>query len=326
MQTHLDTLNLVDVLTDDPSYEAVAKTEFLKRDKRAKERIGAHVHNDCLGYIRDQNTAKAMWKHQEAVFPKRSAVIQILLRKQLGKLRMNEGDSVAAHLLCFESLVRELKISGAKMEEAVVLTQLFLTLPEKFDPFVTALQNLDEDKLTFNTAQERLLLEEIKFSGRQDEEPSEKTAFVGKKFTKKFKGFKGKCFKYQKFGHRAKDCRGGEAHVAANGVCFMADRNPVDSRSGKRQQVTFKLDSGASDHMAKEDWYFSKLQDLPTVVQINIAKDDQSIAAERSGNIKGWTNQGINVNIKNVLLVPKLRDNLLSVRKLTYEGIQMKFC
>ena len=35
VQTHLDSLNLVDVLTDDPPYEGVAKTEYLKRDKRA---------------------------------------------------------------------------------------------------------------------------------------------------------------------------------------------------------------------------------------------------------------------------------------------------
>ena len=66
------------------------------------------------------------------------------------------------------------------------------------------------------------------------------------------------------------ECRNGDAHVAANSVCFMADRNSVDS-SVTRKKVTFKFDSGASDHMAKEDWYFSKLQDLPTVIQINIA-------------------------------------------------------
>ena len=92
--------------------------------------------------------------------------------------------------------------------------------------------------------------------GRQDDKPAEKTAFVGKKFTKKFKVFKGKCFKCQKFGHWGKKCRNGEAHVAANSVCFMADRNSVDSRSVTRQKVTLKLDSGASDHMAKEDGYF----------------------------------------------------------------------
>ena len=56
-----------------------------------------------------------------------------------------------------------------------------------------------------------------------------------------------------------------------------------------------------------------------------LQKNDQSISAERSGNIEGWTNQGTNVNIKNVRLVPKLRDNLLCVNKLTNEGIQVKF-
>ena len=54
---------------------------------------------------------------------------------------MIEGDSVAAHLPSFESLVRKLSISGAKLEAADV----FLTLPKKFDLLVTALQNIGKD-------------------------------------------------------------------------------------------------------------------------------------------------------------------------------------
>ena len=63
------------------------------------------------------------------------------MQKHLGKLRMIEGDSVSAHLHSFESLIQKLKSSGAKLEEADV----FLKLPKKFDPLVTAFQNLDKD-------------------------------------------------------------------------------------------------------------------------------------------------------------------------------------
>ena len=93
------------------------KDGFLEKRQEGQE---ANVHNNCLGYIPYQKTAKSMWKNLEAVFAKKSVVNQILLRKQLGKLRMIEGDSVAAHLPSFESLVRKLRISVAKLEEADV--------------------------------------------------------------------------------------------------------------------------------------------------------------------------------------------------------------
>ena len=54
---------------------------------------------------------------------------------------MIEGDFVSAHLPSFESLVRKLRISVAKLEEADV----FLIQPKIFDPLVTALQNLGKD-------------------------------------------------------------------------------------------------------------------------------------------------------------------------------------
>lgn len=102
---------------------------------------------------------------------------------------MNDGDSVVTHVLAFD-----------------VLSQLFLSLPEKYDPLVTALQNMDYGKLNLNVAKERLILEEAKLSDRNEEVQDDKTVFSGKKFQRKNKFF-GKCFKCNKFGHLAKNCR-----------------------------------------------------------------------------------------------------------------------
>ena len=68
--------------------------------------------------------------------------------------------------LKFENLVRKLKLTGANLDENDVLTQLFLALPEIYDPLVTALQNLDDGKLSVSVAKQRLIAEETKMKDR----------------------------------------------------------------------------------------------------------------------------------------------------------------
>jgi len=329
--TALDSLDLVNVLTGDPPQDEAEKAQFLKKDKKAKERLVAFIHNDCLGYIRDKQTAKAMWESLQAVFAKKSVVNQILVRKQLTKLRMKEGESIVAHLMAFDDLIRQLKMSGAKLEESDMIAQLFVSLPEKFDPLVTALQNLENEKLTINTVKERLILEETKLNDRQNEETDDKTAFSGKKMWKsKYlrNKFQGKCFKCGKIGHKIKNCRQSEARSAQShnkgGVCFMAGNGFEDSRDSK-QFLSFKLDSGSSDHLVNKEWCFSEIKDLHSPVKINIAKEDQCLVAKKSGRIQGNSNKGVDLIMKDVLFVPELRDNLLSVRKITKAGMHVLF-
>lgn len=328
MKIHLESHNLEEVLTGNPPTTAAERLEFLKKDRKAKERLVSFVHSDCLSYVRDKDTAKAMWESLQSAFAKKSVVNQLLLRKQLTKLQMKNGDAMTSHLSAFESLVRQLKLAGVNMEEGDLLAQLFLTLPEKFDPLVTALQNLDDGKLTFAIAKGRLLAEETKLNDRNQEEAhesKEKIAFASKKnFKKKFKG---KCFKCNKFGHQAKDCRSGEARSVSKldnskGFCFMADRSIVKT---DQKKIIFKLDSGASDHLANESWYFSELEDLKFPIEINVAKDKQSLLAKRCGKIQGLSNAGVELAMKDVLYIPELRDNLLSVRKLTSAGAEVQF-
>ena len=86
--------------------------------------------------------------------------------------------------------------------------------------------------------------EEAKISDRHDEDLEEKTAFAGKKYNK-FKKFNGKCFKCNKFGHQARDCKNSDARVAGRkNVCFMVRRNKKESCNDQSRKVTFKLDSG----------------------------------------------------------------------------------
>ena len=277
------------------------------------------------------------------MFAKKSVTSQLLLRKQLATLRMKENDTVAAHVNTFENLVRQLKVAGAKMEESDVLAQFFLTLPEKFDALVTALQSVDEDKLTLNKVKERMYLEETKFQERQKESESTiKAAFVSKSVEKKWDKpkFRGRCFKCNELGHKAHQClksdsgsdtkqkeksKQGEArnvNIGSNAVSFMVYRN---SNIYDCSKVRFYLDSGASDHLVKDKWCFESLKKLSEPFVINVAKDNQCISAMFGGEINGTSDRGVNVLMKDVYYIPDLRENLLSVRRLTKSGLEVRF-
>ena len=324
----LESIDVGVVLTGDPPTDAVKREEFLKKDKRAMERLVSFVHNDCLSYVRDKETAKEMWNSLKEAFASKSVVSQVLIRKQLATLRMQESDSVVAHLATFENLVQQLKLSGTVMEESDMLAQLFLSLPEKFDPLVTALQNIEDGKLKFNMVKVRLIAEETKFSDRRIGDVKVNTAFSGKKKFKKSVKFQGKCFRCQSFGHKAKDCRNGNANSAKSNpgnnakVCFMAN-GEAHERCGRK--LTFKLDSGASDHIVNTKDCFDQIRKLPFPEIIHVAKNSESIIAHENGEISGISNTDVPIMLMNVLYIPELRDNLLSVRKLTKAGLDVQF-
>lgn len=89
--------------------------------------------------------------------------------------------------------------------------------------------------------------------------------------------------------------------------------------------IQFILEPGASDHLANESWYISNLNKLDNPVEINIAKDNVSELAKSCGDINCTTECGYEIQMKNVLFAPDLRENLMSVRKLTKAGAEVKF-
>lgn len=330
----LDSVGVLHTLTQDAPEAAAEKKKFEESDRKAKNHIVSFLANECLTTVCDKKTAKEMWKALENSFAKRSISTQNLVRKQLNRLKLRDGDSMRAHLLVFEDLIRQLKTAGAKIEEADLVILLFQTLPDTYDPLVTALENIPEEELSLEVVKQRLLAEELKRTERHEDSGEVKlAAFSGDKHRKpisKPMKFQGKCHKCGKRGHMKKDCRqkGGEANSAdqrdqRTAVNFVASRKNEKFRSGK---VVFKLDSGASDHLVNEAEIFSETRKLKEPIEIQVAKDGEALVAKFTGTIAGSSNKNTPLTMKDVLYIPELRDNLMSVKKLVKAGVVVIFC
>lgn len=192
VKLHLEAVEVSEALEQDVPAADPERKKFLQMDRKAKSTLVSFISDECLEIVREKQTAKAMWKALEDTFAKKSVASQTVLRKQLARLRMREGSSMRSHFQMFDELVRQLKTAGAKLEETDLVAQLFLTLPDSFDPLVTALENMNEDELTLEKVKQRLLAEEMKRSDRREDPVDDKgAAFVGGR-TKKPKKFTGK--------------------------------------------------------------------------------------------------------------------------------------
>lgn len=111
--------------------------------------------------------------------------------------------------------------------------------------------------------------------------------------------------------------------TANSNFAFMVGEFGGIETSGR--EVSFILDSGATDHIVNNADLFDVYVDLDKPIEIATAKVGTSVKAMKSGRIKIKTNLGIEGFIENVLYVPDLQYNLLSVRRIQASGMTIIF-
>lgn len=157
-------------------------------------------------------------------------------------------------------------------------------------------------------------------------------AFIGKSHTKPNK-FTGRCYKCGKRGHRKSECKNRqptEANLSSSksesnnkSVCFVSNvAKDVENK------CVWILDSGSSEHLINDESYFCSFKSLNMPLKINVAKENQSMEATKVGSINAVAlvqTKSIPIEVTNVLFVPDLRCNLLSVKALTRAGVEVNF-
>lgn len=353
-----NSLELDDVIVSTPPDATAAekdKADWKKKDAKAQRIIICTIDKTPTMHIINCNTAKEMIDKLKLIYERDTENQKYNLLQEFFNLKYDKNDNVSVHISKIENLSFRLNSIDQKIDDDMIMSKILSTLPDEYRYFLAAWESSPKLEKTVTNLTARLLAEESRTR------PNLKTDTVAFKITEKkcykcnsalhlarnctktqhfannFKSETRRCFKCnssshlskqckiqqnptkfckicKKNNHEEKDCYFRHDKVrTSNAVSFLSYKN-VD----KNEIHEWVVDSGSTSHMSNDDLIMKNLNDVKT--EITVAKKDETMHADKIGEIETKT-----CNLKNVLFVPKLNKNLLSVSSITENGGEVKF-
>lgn len=173
-----------------------------KKEDKCHSMLIQRIGDNYLEHIKDAKNPKAVWSKLSEVYERKGVSNRMFLRRKLLTFKMENDDTIEHHLLEFDKLIRDLRATGAKIEEEDVVCQLLLSLPKSFESVSTALETLSPDKLSLEFVKGRLRDADIKINGENrlssNHVPSSAFATVSRKNIT--------CFNCGQKGHYKNEC------------------------------------------------------------------------------------------------------------------------
>ncbi|KAJ4710130.1 Retrovirus-related Pol polyprotein from transposon TNT 1-94 [Melia azedarach] len=358
--------------------------ELLKKDKALSVLHSALADHVFTG-IMALETAKEVWdqlKEQNEGSDRVKAVRLLTLKREFENLKMKEAETIKVYSSKVMELVNQMRLLGEVIEQHKIVEKMIISLPEKFEAKVSAIEEShDLKKLTVVELISKLQVQEQRTSVRSESQTE--GAFQAKHSSRSFnskddkrvfgdKSHRGKvveaeqrelgkgrfppcshckktnhhetsCWKKaqcrvcKKIGHIAKYYklkRQQNQHFSPQQTDqkqqanVMEEKQPEDHifmavlSSEAPDKHSWLLDSGCTNHMTSNSEYFSTL-DTTIRVPVRLRNEDV-IESAGKGTISIPTSKGIKF-INDVLLVPNLDQNLLSVGQMMHKGYYLFF-
>lgn len=328
--------------------------KFATRRDRALATIVLSIHPSLLYLIGDPKDPVAVWNLLGGQFQKATWANKLALRRRLHSLRLKDGESVHEHVKAITEIFNELAVIGDNVDEEDRVVYLLASLPDCYDMLVTALEaNIDVPDM--KTVTERLLHEERK---KKDRDAVPETSKEEVLVTRPQKKRGPRCHFCKRFGHIQRNCREKERKSSSEGstvnpsavgkkhrvYCAEANGQPVDSDTDEIGFVVrhalstgvevpstlagnWIVDSGSTSHICNDRNSFVDLQSLAKPIDVSLG-DGHVLKAIARGTVYLTLKTGHltrRCKLHDVLFVPDISYNLLSVSKAVEKGISFAF-
>jgi len=284
---------VLDVLSVTRPVKAEEQVAFDKRDAKATDLIIQCTADTHVEFVPGES-AKEIWNKLKTTFERKGTSSRLYLLKKLITMKFDDNESMETHLSQFDDLLRQVRLSGGKLDDDLIACMLLLTLPGSFNMVITAIETLSSDKITLEFVKSRLLDEEIKRNSRSACSTGKDNSSVKAAFGTSTNRFPFKCNFCHKPGHKKQDCwkwkrqqentdKSANMTEENDFVAFMV--SPQDHVVDNHLNMSWFLDSGASDHLFNDESYFSVSSELNSPITISVAKSGESLQAFKVGEI-----------------------------------------
>ncbi|KMQ84486.1 copia protein [Lasius niger] len=296
MEIYMADNKLMPYILGEVARPTVNPEAWLEKDRAAQAFLMRGLELEQLKYITDCKTSAQMWARLQTVHAEKSDQSMQVLLDRFINCKMGEEESIADYIARMTGLAQRLKDMDLEQKDPVVIAKILGSLPARYDNIRTAWYTVPRTDQTIERLTDHLINEEtlLNLRSRSENHASEALATNAKK------NFNGKpATAYDKNCH------------------------------SKEAEDTWYADSGATEHMSFcRHWFKNFKQYSENTYTVRVG-DGTHINARERGNIDVKMNYADGTTavytMTNVLYVPKLRKNLLSIIKTTDRGIKVTF-
>lgn len=312
-----------------PEGDTTATDAKVRADQKALAKICLMVQPCAYPHVRNAGTAKEAWQNLLKAYEDKGLSRRLGLIRQLVRIKLEEFKTMEQYVNEAMSLAQKLSDMQHPVDDEFLGVILLSGLTPEYDPMVMAIEN-SVQAITSDFVKTKLLQDD-KYN-----KESYEVALLSKKRTFK-KGNKQeiKCYQCGTYGHYKNQCpRASNVHENKKfdkGKC-QKDKKEI-AKTDRALQVTsdgenrngsqkWYIDSGATTHMTFER---ENLMDFQCHMESKIlVANNQRISGAGVGKTQVCTRLGLKT-ISDIVYVPELRANLLSVSKMVGKGHSVVF-
>ena len=317
--------------------------EWTRKDDKAKSIIVLGVTPPMLHHLVGQATAKQMWDKLATQCRKKDLATRLGLYQQLFNSRLVDADSVDKHLSTMSNIRSQMADIGKPIDDEMAAVALLMSVPQdqpRWEMWLHSVTAAGND-LTWDGVAASMRAEANLQQQRDRVQANTATAAAY------FVAIKGKqrpfCTHCNKRGHIKDTCwqlhpnlrtehkeehnfnfvdTGAENNGADSAVALLSHTSRQGSTTSPTISGLWHVDSGASGHLTGDRTWFTELSECPPI-PVTTASHGKLMCTQR-GTVALITPRG-RINIKNVLFIPSVHVNLISVSCIIKSGYRVRF-